>query len=84
MIRQLCLIRNYNRANLKGTKGDYNGALSDYNFILKIDSFDNIAYYYRGLCYFELKINSEACKDWQKSAAYGNEQAINMLNAYCH
>jgi len=74
----------YNRANLKGTKGDYNGALSDYNFILKIDSFDNIAYYYRGLCYFELKINSEACKDWQKSAAYGNEQAINMLNAYCH
>ncbi len=51
----------------KNDKGDYNGAISDYNKVIHLDSKDAVAYCNRGLAKSELGYKQEAISDYNKA-----------------
>ncbi|MEA5488158.1 protein kinase domain-containing protein [Pseudanabaena sp. CCNP1317] len=64
----------------KNNKGDYNGAISDYNKVIHLDSKNAVAYCNRGLAKSELGDNQEAISDYNKAINLDPELAIAYNN----
>lgn len=54
----------YNTGYIKYTKGQYDDALTDFTFSIRYDSRHADTYYYRGLCYLQLKNPASAASEF--------------------
>lgn len=68
----------YDRANLNFDYGLYEIAIDDYNKVISIKEYP-VAFYNRGLCYFKLGQEENACKDIRKAIELGYEKAKEAL-----
>jgi len=73
----------YNRGNNRLIAGDFNAAINDYNTVIKSDSTYDNALCNRGTAWFNLNNLANACPDWAKAAALGNQNAITLLGQHC-
>jgi tetratricopeptide (TPR) repeat protein len=64
-----------NRGTTKKHLTDYDGALADYNYLLKHDTINMEAFYYRGLLYNLIGKRVEACMDFNKARRLGYKDA---------
>ena len=65
-----------NRATTKKHLTDYDGAMRDYNYVLKYDTINMEAFYYRGLLYNLLGKRIEACIDFNRAKRLGYKDAL--------
>ena len=65
-----------NRATTKKHLTDYDGAMRDYNYVLKYDTINMEAFYYRGLLYNLLGKRIEACTDFNRAKRLGYKDAL--------
>ena len=76
-----------NRGGLKDENGDYQGAITDYETVLKLDKLESEekqqAYFNLGNTYFNLKDKKRACENWNKALEYGAEYAKERINEHC-
>ena len=63
-------------------KKDYTTAVEEFSQILKLME-SPIAYYKRGVCYWNLSQKEEACNDWRKAKDLGYEKAETKLQTQC-
>jgi tetratricopeptide (TPR) repeat protein len=77
-----------NRGGLKDDNGDYQGAIADYETVLKLDQLDQEAkqqaYFNLGNTYFNLKDKKTACENWNKALESGAEYAKERLTENCN
>ena len=74
----------YNRGALLKDAQDYEGALRDYNKVIELNPKFAGAFYNRAsLYYFFLGNKKQACEDWRKSEALGNQEAGEWIAKYC-
>ncbi len=77
-----------NRGGLKDENGDYQGAIADYETVLKLDQLDQEAkqqaYFNLGNTYFNLKDKKTACENWNKALESGAEYAKERLTENCN
>jgi tetratricopeptide (TPR) repeat protein len=77
-----------NRGGLKDENGDYQGAIADYETVLKLDQLDQEAkqqaYFNLGNTYFNLKDKKTACENWNKALENGAEYAKERLTENCN
>ncbi|MCS6821081.1 MAG: tetratricopeptide repeat protein [Microscillaceae bacterium] len=71
------------RAYCKYYLKDYEGALTDYNLILKLDDKNVTIYRYRGNVKQRLGRIAEACADWQKAAELGDNKVQDRIKDLC-
>lgn len=60
----------YDRANLFFDIGEYKKAIEDYSRAIRRQEYP-VIYYNRGLCYIQLGMKQEGCRDLRKSAELG-------------
>ena len=76
-----------NRGGLKDENGDYQGAITDYETVLKLDKLEaeeiQQAYFNLGNTYFNLKDKKTACENWNKALENGAEYAKERINEHC-
>ena len=76
-----------NRGGLKDENGDYQGAITDYETVLKLDKLESEekqqAYFNLGNTYFNLKDKKKACENWNKALENGAEYAKERINEHC-
>jgi tetratricopeptide (TPR) repeat protein len=76
-----------NRGGLKDENGDYQGAIADYETVLKLDKLEiegkQQAYFNLGNTYFNLKDKKKACENWNRALENGAEYAKERINEYC-
>ncbi len=72
-----------NRGILKGTKGDMEGAMADFNQIIQLRPSWAEGWYNRGIVFYHSGKKEEACSDWQQSSALGFEQAALIHKQLC-
>jgi tetratricopeptide (TPR) repeat protein len=76
-----------NRGGLKDENGDYQGAIADYETVLKLDKLEaeqkQQAYFNLGNTYFNLKDKKTACENWNKALENGAEYAKERINEHC-
>jgi tetratricopeptide (TPR) repeat protein len=72
---------------VKDENGDYQGAIADYETVLKIDKLESEekqqAYFNLGNTYFNLNDKKAACKNWKKAIENGAEYAQERINENC-
>jgi tetratricopeptide (TPR) repeat protein len=73
------LQRGLSRAEL----GDYENAFSDFSFCIDKKYGHDLAYLWRGVCYYNLDYVDKACEDWRKSKQLGMEEANDYLINNC-
>lgn len=73
----------YNRGLAKIKLKDYEGALEDFNQVLKIQENDVKALVNRGYILYQKNEIRPACNDWVKAKNLGNEKAIRNANRAC-
>jgi len=64
-----------NHGTTKKHLTDYDGALADYNYLLRHDTINMEAFYYRGLLYNLIGKRVEACMDFNKARRLGYKDA---------
>jgi Flp pilus assembly protein TadD len=64
--------------------GDLNGAVLDYDQCLTLAPTDADAYARRGMVLLQLGKATQACADFRSALQYGNSDAAQLLNKYCH
>jgi lipoprotein NlpI len=62
---------------------DYESAFSDFSFYIEKEYGHDLAYLWRGICYYELGYPKEACEDWAKSYKLGMTEAQEYISNYC-
>ena len=67
----------------KGEKGDYKGALIDYNKAIQLDPKNALAYYNRGLAKLLLGQKDSGCLDLSKAGVLGYSQAYDAIKQVC-
>ena len=76
-----------NRGGLKDENGDYQGAIADYERVLKLEKLEaeekQQAYFNLGNTYFNLKDKKAACENWHKALENGAEYAKERINEHC-
>lgn len=76
-----------NRGGLKDENGDYQGAISDYEIVLKLDKLEKEekaqAYFNLGNTYLNMKEKSNACENWKKALELGEKDAIERIKEHC-
>ena len=76
-----------NRGGVKDENGDYQGAITDYETVLKLDELEEEekqqAYYNLGNTYYNLNDKQKACEYWNKALENGAEYAKERINEYC-
>ena len=68
----------FDRAYAKHDQGDFEGSVADYSEALKLNPSDHLAWYNRGLGYYNLKRNAEAIADYSECIRINPE----YINAY--
>ena len=68
----------------KAERGDYKGAIADFNKAIEINSKYAYAYYLRGLAKITLKDKNGACIDLSKSGELGVSDAYDLIKKYCN
>lgn len=76
-----------NRGGLKDENRDYQGAIADYETVLKLEKLEaeekQQAYFNLGNTYFNLKDKKRACENWNKALGNGAEYAKERINEHC-
>lgn len=76
-----------NRGSLKDENEDYQGAIADYETVLKLENLEpkdkQQAYFNLGNTYLNLKDNKNTCKYWNKALESGAEFAKEQINEHC-
>jgi len=76
-----------NRGGLKDENGDYQGAISDYEIVLKLDKLEKEekaqTYFNLGNTYLNMKEKSNACENWKKALELGEKDAIERIKEHC-
>lgn len=72
-----------NRGNLFLTSEQYESAISDYSYLIKLDSTSTSGLTNRGIAYYKLGINEKACDDWELAAKYGFDKANEYYQKHC-
>lgn len=68
--------------NEKLRKGDYKGAIADYNYVISLDSINEAAYYKRGTCKENIKDYKGAALDYNKALEINpSADTIHLLRA---
>ncbi len=61
----------------------YKEAIDDYTFALKLNPKLAESFFNRGVCYFYLTQQSNACNDWKQASILGFAKANELIGAYC-
>ena len=80
------------RAHCKSMLEDYRGAITDYEKIIalckewdfKTDEVWSTAYYFKGLCEYQLSKTEDACRDWSQAGEMGYSKAYELIKQYCN
>lgn len=72
-----------NRGNCFLKKEQYQLAIEDYNYSLKLNPYNANVLSNRGVCFYKIKDNIKACDDWKKSSELGNSYSLQYLKSYC-
>ena len=67
----------------KGEKGDYKGALKDFNKAIELDPKLSDAYFNRGLAKIQLGQKDSGCLDLSKAGEMGYSQAYDTIKKFC-
>jgi len=73
----------FNRANCFMQLKMYDGALHDYDYVLKLKPDFAAAYFNRGVCMYKKGEKKYACLDWQKALEMGYDVSKQYLDKYC-
>lgn len=71
------------RAEANKSLGDYEEAVTDYNWAIFLRPGRNQSYFYRGNCYKKQGNTRKACKDWARASELGNKEAHAFRNKFC-
>jgi len=71
------------RAGVKLELNDFEGALEDYSFSLKINPTSDV-YMNRATALLMLGMKNEACLDFEKAGELGDERAFEIMHEYCN
>jgi len=74
----------YNRSEIRLKNADFEGAIEDFNSILKLHPNDDRVYYQRGNAMLNINNLAGACSDWKRAVDLGNNDAVRMMQQYCH
>lgn len=72
------------RGDKKFNKGDFEGALKEYNKAIDLIPEDGQAYFSRGIVKLLQEKPEDACKDWETAIKYGNIEAKDMFKQHCN
>ena len=72
-----------NRGIMRGSLGDFNGSLQDFNYAISLKANYAEAWYNRGIIRYQTGQSPDACNDWHKAAQLGFSQAQNAIRNYC-
>lgn len=72
-----------NRGNLLLTSEQFELAIKDYSYLIKLDSTSTSGLTNRGIAYYKLGINEKACDDWEIAAKYGFDKANEYYQKHC-
>jgi len=73
----------YRRGVIRRMTGDHAGAINDFDVYIHQNKNNHVAFLHRGLSKNVLGYTEEACQDWKRSQALGNNQAKVMFDRYC-
>ena len=68
----------------RAIKGDYTGAIADYDKAIELNPKYAEVYFNRGIAKFILKEKDGACLDWSKAGALGDANAYDLIKKYCN
>lgn len=80
---ELVYLYYFNRGNCFLKKEQYQLAIEDYNFSLKLKPNNANVLFNRGVCFYKIKEKDKACDDWKKSSELGNSISFQYLNNHC-
>lgn len=72
-----------NRGIMRGSLGDFNGSLQDFNNAISLKPDYAEAWYNRGIIQMQTGKNQEACSNWHRASELGFEQAKQAIRDYC-
>lgn len=64
-------------------QAQYEKALEDFSYALKLKKNSSAIYANRGNTYFQLKMVNEACLDWRKAKELGEKTVLDSIIKYC-
>ncbi len=73
----------FNRGNCYLVSEQFQKAIEDYNYSLKLKPNNGNVYTNRGTCYMKVNENSKACDDWRKAYELSVSVASQYLKKYC-
>lgn len=71
------------RGILRSSNKDMLGAIEDYDVAIFKDPGDVHAYFNRGIANYNIGLQEEACKDWEKAGELGDYKAYKYISRYC-
>lgn len=80
---ELVYLYYFNRGNCFLKKEQYQLAIEDYNYSLKLKPNNANVLFNRGICFYKIKENVKACDDWKKSSELGSSISFQYLNNHC-
>lgn len=80
---ELVYLYYFNRGNCFLKKEQYQLAIEDYDYSLKLKPNNANVLSNRGVCFYKIKINERACDDWKKASELGSSVAFQYLKSYC-
>jgi len=73
----------FNRGNCFLKKEQYQLAIEDYDYSLKLKPNNANVLSNRGVCFYRIKENDKACDDWKKSSELGNSISYQYFKSHC-
>lgn len=80
---ELVYLYYFNRGNCFLKKEQYQLAIEDYSYSLKLKPNNANVLSNRGICFYKIKISEKACDDWKKASELGNSVAFQYLKSFC-
>lgn len=80
---ELVYLYYFNRGNCFLKKEQYQLAIEDYDYSLKLKPNNANVLSNRGVCFYKIKINERSCDDWKKASELGSSVAFQYLKSYC-
>ena len=74
----------FNKGTTKAEKGDYRGAIQDYNKAIEFKPKYFEAYYNRGIAKIQLGQKDSGCLDLSKAGELGYMDAYDAIKEYCN
>ena len=63
--------------------GEFNKSITDFSYAIKLDEYKTSALANRGVAYYKLKQNDNACESWKKALYYGEMSVEMYINKFC-